>query len=61
MSDNVSVAHQLSKRKADGNLILLHTILYGKKAQVLFKMFDHIFFHIWYVYFPCTHLSTMDV
>nr|VDD27356.1 unnamed protein product [Brassica oleracea] len=33
MSDNVSVAHQLSKRKADDNLILLHTILYGKKAK----------------------------
>lgn len=28
-----NVAHQLSKRKADGNLILLHTILYGKKAK----------------------------
>ncbi|CAG7896146.1 unnamed protein product [Brassica rapa] len=28
-----NVAHQLSKRKADDNLILLHTILYGKKAK----------------------------
>ncbi|KAG2301042.1 hypothetical protein Bca52824_029693 [Brassica carinata] len=27
------LAHQLSKRKADDNLILLHTILYGKKAK----------------------------
>ncbi|KAL0792202.1 hypothetical protein Bca101_063579 [Brassica carinata] len=29
----VCMAHQLSKRKADDNLILLHTILYGKKAK----------------------------
>ncbi|XP_056842936.1 DEK domain-containing chromatin-associated protein 2-like [Raphanus sativus] len=28
-----NVAFQLSKRKADDNLILLHTILYGKKAK----------------------------
>ena len=30
-----SVAHNLSKRKADDNLMLLHTILYGKKAKVV--------------------------
>jgi omega-hydroxypalmitate O-feruloyl transferase/protein DEK len=28
-----NVAHKLSKRKADDNLMLLHTILFGKKAK----------------------------
>ncbi|CAH8346286.1 unnamed protein product [Eruca vesicaria subsp. sativa] len=28
-----NVAYQLSKRKADSDLILLHTVLYGKKAK----------------------------
>ncbi|KAF8112539.1 hypothetical protein N665_0063s0025 [Sinapis alba] len=33
LRDIPNVAYQLSKRKADDNLILLHTILYGKKAK----------------------------
>ncbi|CAN7023669.1 unnamed protein product [Brassica rapa subsp. trilocularis] len=33
LRDIPNVAHQLSKRKADDNLILLHIILYGKKAK----------------------------
>ncbi|RID76907.1 hypothetical protein BRARA_B03856 [Brassica rapa] len=42
-----NVAHQLSKRKADGNLILLHTILYGKKAKMIKKNISQFSGFVW--------------
>lgn len=43
---HVPVAFKLSKRKADANLHLLHTILFGKKAKVLFKLFFLLFHYV---------------
>ena len=52
----ILVAFKLSKRKADDNLQLLHTILFGKKAKV---MKIYIFFSL--QLFCCCNVSFLII